>query len=103
MKITFEMHIDSLNDITVKAISDYFTGNLNTANDYNRAGLLHPYVEGCLSDPFSRLDLKFTIEETIYDDRYALSDTAPVFEDEDEEETYAQFLINNPGLVSKCK
>jgi hypothetical protein len=71
MKITFEINIDSLNDITVQTISDYFTGNLNTANAYNKADMLQPYIEGCLSDPFSRLDLKFTIAETNYDDRFA--------------------------------
>lgn len=74
MRITFTIHIESLDDVNVQSINDYITSNLKSTNAFNKANMLDNYAEGCLSDPFSKMDIRFTIEDVDFDNRYALSD-----------------------------
>lgn len=76
MKITFEINTKFLNDSETNQIIDYVTTNLLSANSYYK-GDMQLDMEGSSSCPFAKIDMNFTIADSNFDDRYALSDSLP--------------------------
>lgn len=73
MKITFEINTKFLSHDEAHLIIDYVSSNLLSASSYY-AEDMHIDMEGNNSCPFAKIDMKFTIEHSDFDDRYALSD-----------------------------
>jgi hypothetical protein len=76
MKITFEINTKFLNDSETSKIIEYVTSNLLSARSYYENDVLSN-MEGSSSCPFAKIDMQFTIADSNFDDRYALSDSLP--------------------------
>lgn len=76
MKITFEINTKFLSDYETNQIIEYVTSNLLSARSYYEGGMRLD-MEGSSSCPFAKIDMKFTIADSNFDDRYALSDSLP--------------------------